>query len=592
MIRANLVDGIPLLIWASHYGYGDTPLIWASRYGHDSTIKHLVDAKVDIEAKTYYGDTPLIWASRNAHESAVKLLIDAKANIEAKNNDGNTPLTLASEKGYERIGQHLKDANRSRNQEDIPKSSQIRDKTKNVGVPLSNEAIKRLFSRTTPWRRSRVMIVGKEHTGKTTLYMALKGEAFREVESTNVADVTVDDVTVETTNAEENITETVFKPAELGGNHERALALAFTKEKEGKEREKKKMADNQQRFRLSDKEKVNPSGNEKNTTINANTAAVKEDTTDSKKERPGQHSSDALVESKGNDTSEDATDSKKLHKRSKIDEEMLLKELKPGRLQESLDNPEAIRVSVWDFAGQEVFYTSHVIFLNRNCLYMVVFSLEEFLGREADAKGNIAANQKEKTEEYLRYWLQNIRTFAPGAPIVLVGTKIDKLKEYDDPEALLDVLEDIDEHITRIAREVFEGCKSFPWSRCKRWRPKEAAEPADLVFFPADSKFRSRDGKVHSTIKELRNEVLEKLKNDPKANQEVPSEWTKVCDDLIATEQAVFTLKTVKEICLRRGIVDGREVRLMLQKYHELGLAIYFDEGGLRDGCQARRESR
>jgi len=77
--------------------------------------------------------------------------------------------------------------------------------------------------------------------------------------------------------------------------------------------------------------------------------------------------------------------------------------------------------------------------------------------------------------------------------------------------------------------------------------------------------------------------VLEKLKNDPKANQEVPSEWTKVCDDLIATKQAVFTLKTVKEICLRRGIVDGREVRLMLQKYHELGLAIYFDEGGLRD---------
>jgi len=65
----------------------------------------------------------------------------------------------------------------------------------------------------------------------------------------NVADVTVDDVTVETTNAEENITETVFKPAELGGNHERALALAFTKEKEGKEREKKKMADNQQRVK-------------------------------------------------------------------------------------------------------------------------------------------------------------------------------------------------------------------------------------------------------------------------------------------------------------------------------------------------------
>eukprot|EP00466_Bigelowiella_natans_P017845 jgi/Bigna1/135601/aug1.30_g10309 len=417
------------------------------------------------------------------------------------------------------------------------------------------------------------MIVGKEHTGKTTLYKALKGEEFCDVESTVLADVTVHDVTVEKTDEDvkgDDNRETIFKTIEHGGNHERALGLAYLKSQRPQE-EKNDTSKIPCRY---DK-KGKPPSDVKNAKTDTETAAAVV-AVEGKEHTKGSSTKKSIVD-------EDATESKKLHKLSGEVEETLLKELKPGLLQESLKNPEAIRVSVWDFAGQEVFYTSHVMFLNRNCLYMVVFSLEEFLGRENDAKGNEAAKQKEKAEEYLRFWLQNIRTFAPGAPIILVGTKIDKLEEYNDPEALLEVLDSIDQQITEMARKVFEGFKRFPWSRCKRWRPEKSYEPADLVFFPADSKFRSSDKKVHSTIMELRNKVMETLKNNPKANEEVPSQWTKVCDDLIATEQAIFTLESIEEICFKRGIVDKGEVRLMLQKFHDQGVAIYFDEDGLRD---------
>ena len=41
-------------------------------------------------------------------------------------------------------------------------------------------------------------------------------------------------------------------------------------------------------------------------------------------------------------------------------------------------------LSVWDFAGQEVFYDTHHLFLNDDGIYIFVFNLEEW----KDAKGN------------------------------------------------------------------------------------------------------------------------------------------------------------------------------------------------------------
>eukprot|EP00466_Bigelowiella_natans_P020127 jgi/Bigna1/86157/estExt_fgenesh1_pg.C_80205 len=456
-----------------------------------------------------------------------------------------------------------------------------------------------------PWRRSRVMFVGKGHTGKTTLHMALKGEEFRVTESTVVADVTVQDVTAATVSDAkhrgkfikrpvsvfhgllqfffrkverpyDSFQNTVFKNVTFGGNYERALVLAHLKKKcedekntkvgekqEEKEKVKEEAIDpkvpllSQYPFKNKDEKTGKPSTeiNAKGTEIVSSSSSDDNAATTNKQiaAEEGKLSlsspkQSADVKDSGNGTDEDIKESKGIQGES-LNEEKLIKELDPGRMQESLDNPEAIRVSVWDFAGQEVFYTSHVIFLNRNCLYMVVFSLEEFLGREK-SHGETAAKQQRDAEEYLRFWLQNIRTFAPGAPIVLVGTKIDKLKEFKEPEELLKTLNDVDRKVTRIAREVFEGFNPFPW-------------------------FRSSNGEVHSTIMELRNEVMERLKNDEKVNEEVPSAWTKVCDDLISKEQAIFTLQAVQEECREHGIVDEREVRWMLRKFVDEGVIIH-----------------
>lgn len=59
----------------------------------------------------------------------------------------------------------------------------------------------------------------------------------------------------------------------------------------------------------------------------------------------------------------------------------------------SLQHNTEVDFSVWDMAGQEVYYATHQCFLSRNTLYLVVWNMEE----------------KEKGIDYLRPWLLNIQ---------------------------------------------------------------------------------------------------------------------------------------------------------------------------------------
>lgn len=72
----------------------------------------------------------------------------------------------------------------------------------------------------------------------------------------------------------------------------------------------------------------------------------------------------------------------------------------------------------WDFAGQQVYYSTHAFFLAKRAIYLIVFNL-------IDPKQGQAA---------IEYWLQCINARAPRAPIIIVGTHMDDkhcTKEYE-----------------------------------------------------------------------------------------------------------------------------------------------------------------
>ena len=78
-----------------------------------------------------------------------------------------------------------------------------------------------------------------------------------------------------------------------------------------------------------------------------------------------------------------------------------------------LPNGKAVDTEVWDFAGQEIYYTTHQLFLSDQAIYFIVWNI---LDNEEDTK--------------LHYWLESIKIMAQGAPTILVATHIDQeLKE-------------------------------------------------------------------------------------------------------------------------------------------------------------------
>jgi GTPase SAR1 family protein len=70
----------------------------------------------------------------------------------------------------------------------------------------------------------------------------------------------------------------------------------------------------------------------------------------------------------------------------------------------------AIKASFWDFGGQVMVHATHQLFLRESCLYVLL----------------VSAREKEKATERAEYWLEHVRSFGRGAPVLIVANKADK----------------------------------------------------------------------------------------------------------------------------------------------------------------------
>ncbi len=81
---------------------------------------------------------------------------------------------------------------------------------------------------------------------------------------------------------------------------------------------------------------------------------------------------------------------------------------------------EDIRLQIWDFGGQEIMHSMHRFFLTERTLYVVVIN----------ARDN---TQDERAE----YWLNNVKSFANGCPVIIVLNKMDQNPTASINERLL-----------------------------------------------------------------------------------------------------------------------------------------------------------
>jgi len=76
---------------------------------------------------------------------------------------------------------------------------------------------------------------------------------------------------------------------------------------------------------------------------------------------------------------------------------------------ERTQNEITMRLSIWDFGGQEIYHATHQFFLTNRSLFLLVWNAR--LGYE---------------QGKLYYWLDSIQAKAPESPIILVATHIDE----------------------------------------------------------------------------------------------------------------------------------------------------------------------
>ncbi|GBG33603.1 Protein kinase, putative [Hondaea fermentalgiana] len=194
-----------------------------------------------------------------------------------------------------------------------------------------------------------------------------------------------------------------------------------------------------------------------------------------------------------------------------------------------------IKFTIWDYAGQDVFYALHHIFLTREGgVFMLVFDMQELL------------TEQDKALRYLRFWLNSVKLHAPKAPVLLVAT------HYDQASSSLQAVE-------KILQSLF--CKLRGIKLVKN-------SGARLSFFPIDNMSPAADRAA-----DLRAAVEKAASKLEAVSQKISLRWLKVLDDLMKLNCDHVPFAKVQELATKYHA--GDQTNELLSFFHELGMLVH-----------------
>ncbi|KAI3380042.1 hypothetical protein SNEBB_002052 [Seison nebaliae] len=184
-----------------------------------------------------------------------------------------------------------------------------------------------------------------------------------------------------------------------------------------------------------------------------------------------------------------------------------------------------IEYSIWDFAGQTVYYNTHQFFLSSRAVYLLVWNMRQGIENAG-----------------LKFWLSSISCHAPTAPIFIVGTHLDEVDKIV------------------ISEEVYK--RSFPQIS---------------AFFYVSVMAMDHIDRLISTI-------IERSLEEQYMGEQIPEAWLLYEKNLMEiSNQNIISLDTAKSIALDCGIVGHEEQMESIGFLHSLGSIQYFDNIYLKD---------
>jgi GTPase SAR1 family protein/Ran GTPase-activating protein (RanGAP) involved in mRNA processing and transport len=257
---------------------------------------------------------------------------------------------------------------------------------------------------------------------------------------------------------------------------------------------------------------------------------------------------------------------------------------------------QVVSLSCWDFAGQEVYYATHQLFLSERCLYVLVWN-----PRVDNPKSGVD------------FWLKSIRTCDKEAKVILVASRKDECEDYNlpikldelklqfrgmefrsfftsvKPECRNNEIEELRKEIARMSAALGEIDLPPSWLKLSdkilQLREKEK------MFFtqelaPLGSACGIHEQEFLPAIKVLHNwgTVLRyRLKNGLADISVLDPQWLSdiarslITSKITGIQHAVITVETLGKIW--KNQVDAKHLSQMLELMHRFELAFELPDG-------------
>ena len=190
-----------------------------------------------------------------------------------------------------------------------------------------------------------------------------------------------------------------------------------------------------------------------------------------------------------------------------------------------MENGSIMSVRFWDFGGQQIMHSMHRCFLTSRSLYVVLLD---------------ARNDTQDFQAY--YWLNNIKSFAPDAPVILVINKMDQ-----NPTASVNQRE-----LTRKYPNLKEVIRISAL--------KDEKAEFDHFLYKLKQQLTILDG----------------------YGMEFPISWFQIMKTLEEKHQEeVYYIEQedYEKICIKNGIKDPEIQRWLLEWFNDLGVCFSFHKG-------------
>ncbi|XP_053391112.1 uncharacterized protein LOC123546758, partial [Mercenaria mercenaria] len=217
-------------------------------------------------------------------------------------------------------------------------------------------------------------------------------------------------------------------------------------------------------------------------------------------------------------------------------------------------------LSVWDFAGQYVFYGTHQIFLSRRAIYLLVTDLSQQVDSVVDDDCYIDSRGETrcKISDFVTFWLNSIHTFCASGmstepPVILVGTFADKLIEGKKQE---------------LADEFFA-------------KHRLSLAQSEAFVHLTDAEFMLDNSIIDPNLEMLKREIVTTAAKQSYWDELYPARWAILERSLMEFKERGHTVleKNILEDANKNmplPIETSEELELFLRFHHEAGFILYF----------------